>query len=28
MSDPTTLLVGAGNDGAVELRLRMANRHG
>jgi DNA helicase HerA-like ATPase len=28
MSDSTTLLVGAGDDGSVELRLRMANRHG
>jgi hypothetical protein len=27
MSDPT-LLLGSGQDGAVELRLRMANRHG
>jgi DNA helicase HerA-like ATPase len=28
MSDSATLLLGAGEDGAVELRLRMANRHG
>ncbi len=28
MSEDTTLLLGTGNDGAVELRLRMANRHG
>ena len=28
MSDNDTLLLGAGSDGAVELRLRMANRHG
>jgi hypothetical protein len=28
MIDDATLLLGNGNDGAVELRLRMANRHG
>jgi hypothetical protein len=28
MSDTNTLYLGSGNDGAVELRLRMANRHG
>jgi len=28
MSDTGTLYLGSGNDGAVELRLRMANRHG
>jgi hypothetical protein len=28
MTDTTTLLLGGGDDGAVELRLRMANRHG
>ncbi len=28
MSEPQTLYLGSGNDGAVELRLHMANRHG
>ena len=28
MSDATTIMIGAGTDGAVALRLRMANRHG
>jgi DNA helicase HerA-like ATPase len=28
MSEPQTLFLGSGDDGAVELRLRMANRHG
>jgi DNA helicase HerA-like ATPase len=28
MTDGTTILLGSGDDGTVELRLRMANRHG
>jgi len=28
MSDNNTVFLGSGNDGAVDLRLRMANRHG